>query len=342
MPLTKNALNRIKYLDEFLSDTPHYYDTKSLTEKCNNCLMDDGYEPVTQRCIEKDIKFLEGAPFYASIKRERIDGLSIVRYENPGSSIFTKELTDDEKNLLSEVLTTIGQFDGLDNFTWLNNLGKKLGLDESRRKIISFGSNPYLKNSTMLGALFTAISNKQVIDVHYQSFESPQITEMKVHPYLLKQYNERWYLICALDSDNLIMNLALDRIVEFCPDLSTEYRQSEDDFDERFDDIIGVTLWEDDPIEEILVWVSDHEWNYINTKPIHGSQREVVGDEEIEIRSRYPEFGDYGRFLRLSCKINFELLQVLTSFFEGLVVLEPSNLRAEIKEKIAWMEKNYQ
>lgn len=61
MPSNKNAVTRYKYLDELLSDRHHYYDIHDLTEKCNEKLVDAGFPEVTQRCIEKDINYLEYA-----------------------------------------------------------------------------------------------------------------------------------------------------------------------------------------------------------------------------------------------------------------------------------------
>lgn len=69
MPTNKNALTRYKYLDELLSDRHHYYDIHDLTEKCNQRLVEDGFPEVTQRCIEKDINYIEYAPFSADIER---------------------------------------------------------------------------------------------------------------------------------------------------------------------------------------------------------------------------------------------------------------------------------
>ena len=122
MPTNKNALTRYKYLDELLSDRHHYYDIHDLTEKCNQKLVEDGFPEVTQRCIEKDINYLEYAPFSADIERFRVNGKRCLRYENPSFSIFRKELTEEECNLLCEVLNTIGQFNGLDNFEWIKSM----------------------------------------------------------------------------------------------------------------------------------------------------------------------------------------------------------------------------
>jgi predicted DNA-binding transcriptional regulator YafY len=240
MPTNKNALARIAILDELLADRHHYYNLDDLTEKCNQALEYNEQKPVTSRCIQKDINFIEYDGFHAEIERFTKDGKYIIRYKDPSFSIFTKKLSDDEKNLLQEVLSTIGQFDGLSNFEWIDNLKQRLDIEE-RPKVISFSNNPYLKNSNLLAQIFDYVSHKNVVKVCYSAFTSAK-SGMCFHPYLLKQYNDRWYLIGAADSDGKILNLALDRITSIEPVADKEFVEPAEDFADRFEDIVGVTV----------------------------------------------------------------------------------------------------
>ena len=248
MPTNKNALIRYKYLDKLLSDYHHFYDIHDLTEKVNDMLYEDGFSEVTQRCIEKDLNTLEYAPFSAPIERFTKNGKRCIAYSKRSFSIFTKELSDEEAILLREVLNTIGQFDGLDNFKWLDDFKIGLGLEE-RRQIISFSNNPYLQNSNLLGTLFDQISNKVVIRLSYHTFNDETIRSIDFHPYLLKQYNERWFLLGAVDSDQKILNFALDRIDKVEPLPEKKYIECPDDIFERFENIVGVTLYEERQVE---------------------------------------------------------------------------------------------
>ena len=156
------------------------YDIHDLTEKVNDMLYEDGFPEVTQRCIEKDLNTLEYAPFSAPIERFTKNGKRCIAYSKRSFSIFTKELSDEEAILLREVLNTIGQFDGLDNFKWLDDFKIGLGLEE-RRQIISFSNNPYLQNSNLLGTLFDQISNKVVIRLSYHTFSDETIKSRYYH-----------------------------------------------------------------------------------------------------------------------------------------------------------------
>ena len=339
MPTNKNALIRYKYLDRLLSDHYHYYDIHDLTEKVNDKLEDDGFERVTQRCIEKDLINMQGL-FSAPIEHEKKNVKNCIFYWNRSFSIFSQEMSREERNLLREVLSTIGQFNGLDNFKWLDDFKIGLGLEE-RRQIISFSNNPYLQNSNLLGTLFDNISNEVVIKLSYHTFSDATIRSIDFHPYLLKQYNERWFLLGAADSDQKILNFALDRIDEVEPLPEKKYVECPDDIFERFEDIVGVTLYEDRQCEHILCWVNDSSKGYVNTKPIHESYTPLKGDKEQELHYQYPKL-EGGLFFSIDCIPNFELIRELCSFGGNLVVLSPESIRTEIKNRLLKHVEQYQ
>ena len=85
--------------------------------------------------------------------------------------------------------------------TYTDNMISRLGLENSKRRtpIISFTKNP-LENSNLLGELFTMISRKLVIELHYHTFNAPQkVLSINLHPYFLKEYNRRWYIFGAAE-----------------------------------------------------------------------------------------------------------------------------------------------
>ena len=340
MPSNKNAVSRYKFIDELLSDRHHYYDIHDITERCNKSLTQMGQPTVSQRSIEMDINYLEYAPFSADIERFRYNGKRCIRYSDPSFSIFTKKLSNDEKNLLCEVLNTLGQFEGLVNFEWLNRFKMGLGLNE-QKKIISFSNNPYLKNSNLLGALFEVISNDNVILLKYHTFTDSSIKEILFHPYLLKQYNNRWFLFGAADIDKAILNFALDRIDGFEIKPELKYYECPIDIEEQFEDIVGVTLPKEGEIKTVVFWISDYDCNYIITKPIHGSQKIINNrEEEIGYREKYT-LPEKGHLVKLECIINYELKRELISYFDKVIVLEPEELRDELSATIKRMSEKY-
>ena len=252
MPANKNAVTRYYILDKLLANRYRNYSVADLCELVNEELKERKLK-ASIRTIQYDINYIENSgPFLAEIERYQVDAVSknnpnltvkkdCLRYADPSFSIFKKELKDDEKYLLREAFSLLGQFDGLPLLEGLEQLRSSLNIKEAR-KIISFTKNP-LENSTLLGELFTAISQQQVIELHYHTFaDSNNVKIVILHPYLLKEYNRRWYLIAAATDTEKLLNFSLDRIDKVVPLPSYKYVPYDGDLNERFEDIIGVTL----------------------------------------------------------------------------------------------------
>ena len=350
MPTNKNAMTRYKILDELLSNRYHNYSLDDLTEEMNRRLNDLDIDSVTRRCVEKDLHYLEHAgPFLVDIERYSAPGYnkekqkSIVkkclRYSNPSFSIFKKELTADEEYLLSEALSLLGQFEGLPNLDGLEGLCLGLGVKQDR-KIISLTKNP-LENSSLIGQLFTTISQRQVIELTYHTFnDEKNEKEVAVHPYLLKEYNRRWFLFAAADSDDKLLCFSLDRIGNVKPLPALKYRDYKGDLNAYFDDIIGVTLHIGQPVEHIVFWASDVSKHYVDTKPLHDSQIHYKGVQENSYREEYPMF-EGGSFFSIDCVENYELIRELCSFGAELVVLSPKEISQEITSRVKKMYDRY-
>lgn len=347
-------MTRYMILDELLSNRYHDYSLDDLTDEVSRRLSElhSDTKGVVRRTIEKDINYLEyEGPYMAEIERRWVpcvnrDGKTTqkkcLRYADPSFSIFKKELSEDEKYLLREALSILGQFDGLPNLEALERLRQSLipQQGEIDRPIISFTKNP-LENSNLLGELFTAISQRQVAGLHYHTFAEPEKTKTIVfHPYLLKEYNRRWFLIGAADSDKKILTFSLDRIDEVVLLASHEYIEPQEDLAERFEDIVGVTYIEENPVCEILFWASDSAKDYIKTKPIHESQRHIKGEKAETLRADFPSLKG-GEFFRIDCKKNYELVRELASFGKELIVLSPDGIRDGIHTRISEMAEAY-
>lgn len=321
MPTTKDALIRLRKLDELLSTTYKEYTIGDLTDKVNETLSALGKETVTQRCIQKDIHFIE---WEWNLRGKEIarpinsSGRHIIKYGKREDSIFNMELTSDERNILKELLHIVGQFDGLPNFDSLERRRLSLhfeDIDTEYTPVVSFTKNP-LENSNIFAELYTAISQKQVIELHYYKFDNPNEGKtVNVYPYLLKEYNRRWYLFCscAPNKDGKILNFALDRIESFKPLPSERYKDYEGDWEEYFEDIIGVTNFENETTQKILFWVSDVDKSkdYVLTKPLHESQTYLKND--MAEREQYPQLQG-GGFFTIKCKYNYELIRELCSY----------------------------
>lgn len=348
MPANKNAMTRYALIDKMLANRHKAYSIQDITNVLAETLPEFGQEPVSKRCVEKDLNYLEfDSPFDVEIEEYWVDapdrnGKSYrkrcVRYLDPTFSIFKPKLTEDEKTVLTTALDTLGSFDGLENFEWLNDLKCRLNLEE-HQPIISLSKN-ILDNSTLIARLFTAIKLKQVISLEYHTFDNSNVRIVAICPYLLKEYNNRWFLIAAACDTGKILTFPLDRIDNFNESYVQKFIPIPKDFDEYFEDIVGVTYNEDAPLEEIILWVSDKSKDYVLTKPIHGSQILIRGSQDDVLRAQYPRLIG-GSYFKIKCKENYELLRELISFGAELVVISPATIVTKLESRLRCMLSNY-
>lgn len=90
----------------------------------------------------------------------------------------------------------------------------------------------------------------------------------------------------------------------------------------------------------IVFWVSDISKDYVATKPIHDSQKNISGSEEEKLRRIYPTLSK-GRFFSIDCKENYELIRELTSFGKELIVVSPQLIKEKIINRINDLQKKY-
>ena len=109
---------------------------------------------------------------------------------------------------------------------------------------------------------------------------------------------------------------------------------------ERFEDIVGVTLYENRPVEHIVFWVSDRSKDYVITKPIHESQKSIKGELDNSLRLKYDNLRG-GAFFSIDCIPNYELIRELSSYGKELLVLEPTTIQDEIFNNIKQLYEDY-
>ena len=185
-----------------------------------------------------------------------------------------------------------------------------------------------MKGRNFFATLFSAISNKQVLEISYKNFKHDIVQKYIVHPYYLKQFNGRWFLIGFSENIGKLSVFAFDRIISI-ENISKEYIPNTTyDFNEYFDDMIGITKPDGASLEKVQIWVSAQRWPYVETKPLHGSQRIISKDKD-------------GVTIQIEVYINRELEQMILSFGDDFKVIEPNTLRDTICKHLDDGLKNY-
>lgn len=327
MATNKHAQIRYKVLDTCFRNTGRDYTFEDLMNACNDALsdIDPKSNGISVRTLRDDISFMESEDGWgAEIERIKNGKKSIYRYKDPNYSINNQPLNETELSQINSALQIISRFSGMPQFSWVNEIVTKINngfeLQDDSSSIISFDSNEYLKGIEFLGDLFNAIHYKKVLSIKYKPFKSDNEMEFVIHPYYLKQYNNRWFLFGLNNEYKTISNLALDRINGF-EALKIKYiLNSSINFNEYFEDIIGVTMPEKGKVTKIELLFNNNEAPYILTKPIHGSQKKIQHDEK-------------GLLISIEVIPNIELEKLLLSFGENLEVVKPAIVRNKIAKR---------
>ncbi|WP_281615136.1 WYL domain-containing protein [Flammeovirga sp. SubArs3] len=333
MPINKNAQIRYNTLDRCFSNSGKRYFLEDLIEECNKALseLDPNSSGIRKRQIYDDIRFMESeAGYKVDLLKEKYGRKTYYRYKNPKFSISNQPINEKEANQLRSALTVLSRFEGLPQFEWVKELKTKLESTfvlESDVEIIGFDSNIDLVGLEYLTELFDAIYYKKVIDVKYKPFSDGEIIDFTIHPYYLKQYNNRWFLLGQDERFSTITNIALDRI-EAVTLIEKNYVENLNiDFNEFFEDIIGVTR-NDAPSILIEFFVEKERADYVKTKPLHGTQKLKQED-------------DRGSTFSIDVIPNKELETQIFSFGDALTVLSPASFREKMKERIERLFRAY-
>ena len=334
MANVKNAAIREIIIDRCLRH-PGGRTVQQIMKECNDALDLHGFRQVTSpNTIRQDFVDIANR-WHQVIDCKRSGRYLYYSYRDTNFSIFKNPLSEEEVMKVYGALEVMERFKGQAGFSWIEevsaHLRVSLNMGKNPETIISYDDNAQLRGMHHFAQLHEYIRAGQPIVVEYQPYNNPEPMEETIHPYFLKQYNSRWFVLGYNAKYKTITTFALDRIntiqkaaVKFIP--NTKY-----DFQEYFRDIIGVTIACDkqEP-EEILIKVDGQQYPYVSSKPMHPSQHLV----------RYTEDGN--AIIMLKVIDNFELRQLILSYGRRMTVLSPQHLRDEISCELQEILKNYQ
>ena len=291
-------------------------------------LQDEYQMRVSERTIKSDIKLFQeeyGVQFDQTLPK---DGKAKrYRYADRCFSVMENVLSVEDKKILADLLGRIRDNEIDPNYAFFLSLLEHVVTHETAKDIdlgvVQFSNNALLKGlDEWFRPLLEAISNKQPVRLEYRPY-SKEPKEYLVSPYLLKQFNDRWFLVARVGDRPNLSTFAIDRIesitlVQECPYYSADL----DEISIRLSSIYGVSraFDKDAATVDIVLKVSPSRIGYIDTKPISPCQ-------EIE------ELGDGTGWYRLTLPemlINKELVSLLLGFGADVEVISPASLRDEI------------
>jgi predicted DNA-binding transcriptional regulator YafY len=339
MPANKYALLRYRIIDRCLNNKGKTYPSREdLRQACEEALYGSGGDAISISTIDKDIWAMKNESelgYEAPIAFDRQQGGYY--YTKEGYSIAQFSLGDDDLQAIRFAAATLQQFKGVEIFKQYENAIEKIinrvnispnPDDESLDRFIQFEKSTVSKGNDHLGPLLEAIRSRKSIRIQYRKFTDDKVKEYELHPYLLKEYRNRWYLVAVESQSKSIRTFGLERMehIEVAEKKFTIAKAFDPDI--FFKHCIGITEKQDKPVEIVLRF-DPVIGKFLMTQPIHHSQ-EIISQSSSEV------------VIGLYALMTPELYSLILSHGTQVKVEKPALLRREILNRLKGAVERYE
>ena len=192
---------------------------------------------------------------------------------------------------------------------------------------ISFESHGDLRGIEHLKPILKAIKEHRKLSFLHENFSSGKKKAYQLQPYLLKEYQNRWYVVGSLGDRDEFRTFGIDRIHEL--KVHDELFKAAKQITplELFEHTVGLTYSYHEQ-QEVLLSFTPFQAKYVKSLPLHKSQK-VVSESKEEVN------------ISLDIIPNYELKQKIMMLGENVKVLKPQWLADEIKDSLQKSLKNY-
>ena len=172
-----------------------------------------------------------------------------------------------------------------------------------------------------LPIVIRAMRSGNVLKFDYSAFNRSLIEkDLEFRPYFLKRYKQRWYMIGARGTKKEIRTYALDR-VKAMRITEAQFRYPENLLiSDVLGGIVGVTSSKADE-RVVRLRASRTTAKYLRALPLHRSQQEELTDSSYSI-------------FKYKLKINYELVHEIMSLGDGVMVMEPNELKIMVVNEL--------
>jgi len=273
MATNKNALIRYRTIDKCLQNNSRKWTLENLIEACSDALYEyEGkHTNVSKRTVQLDIQTMRSDKLGYNAPIESYER-KYYRYAAPNFSITNIPLTEMDLDILTESMEMLRQFKDISLFSELNGVIQKLEdkiyrESKDQTPIIHLDKNEELHGLEHLDTIYQAILKKIVLRVSYQSFKAKKPSDIILTAYILKEFNNRWFVVGRkIDSDR-VMTLALDRIIKITYELDEPYSRENFDPDQYYANTYGVTVLSNHDLVDIELRIDRQNAPYVITKP---------------------------------------------------------------------------
>lgn len=326
MPATKSAMRRYRIIDKAINNKYKPYPTKDelldlLSEKVGH---------VSESTLDKDLydmRYDEDLGFNAPIQfSKKHKGYY---YAEPGYSIMNFPVSDEDMEAIKFAADTLEQYSNIPLFRQfrdaIQKINEKLKISDMAGedeifKIVQFEHSESPSGVDWLSTALAAIQKKQTVTFEYENIYKDKIAEYTVHPYLLKEYRNRWYLIAWSPERSDYLTFGLDRVRNLKVLRDSYKRRKDFDPDRFFRHSIGITEFDHQP-QNIILEFDPVIGKLIKAQPLHSSQK-IISDTKK------------GLMVSIHVLITEELIQTILAWGSKVRVDKPASLKEEIMSRL--------
>ena len=333
MANSKHAHLRYNFLDYCFRNRA--YSFEQLLDAVNEKIKD--YYPnesIATRTLREDLKvFRDQAKGFGAPLPEKA---RILRYKNANFSIAERPLLEYEQYLIDAAQQLLERFENHPKYDKLAEALIKFQDEEEQEenptgKVLFYDHNEEYKGIKYLKPSYLAIKNKQVLNITYRKKPDAELYTYEFHPYILKQYNRRWFVYgFNKDQENLEWSIPLDdRLIKFIVNQKVHYQENSKDWNAHFRNLVGIRRNPSDIIHFIkLKFNSTNRLNLFRSKPLVPDFDDSLLDGEENV-------------VHFESIVNLELVQQILSYGKDVEVLEPEILKQEMRNHSNAMQQLY-
>jgi predicted DNA-binding transcriptional regulator YafY len=332
MPYNKDAYTRYKLIDQRIQSSRR---AAPKLQDIVDYVADKLGKSVSVSSIQKDIEAMrydKNLAFHAPIVYDR--PTRTYKYSQSDYSIDRMDISEEDLQGLQTAIGILEQFKGLPSIKYFEEAIAKISASVKKNSqankeniFLLDRPNKYL-GAAHMAAIVEAIQEKRVLKILYQSFNKPTAKPHTVHPYFIKEYNARLYLIA-----NDVAPGKAAKFLTFGFDRITEVKNTYDSFEGQYIDkenyftnALGISYVDGSPQKIVLSYVPTQA-GYLKTQPIHHSQKILV-DNDKEFR------------IELLLVTNPELQMRILSSGGNVKVIEPKALKTFVQDEAKKMLKS--
>ena len=199
------------------------------------------------------------------------------------------------------------------------NLSNMITAGHNMRDRILFEDIPH--GTEYLQTIIYAMQQSKELAIDYQPFYGHRAS-YTIQPYAMKTYHQRWYVLGFIKELNSIRNIALDRLLEMTIKEQPFKFPKNFNAEKYYANTIGIFVNEKLSPVKVTLKAYGKQIEYLRSLPLHKSQCETF--------SKYGEFCVFEYKLCLTPELSSQIL----AMGENVEVLEPQELREEVKRRL--------